>query len=210
MENYNNLKFKTYKINEKLLEIPMEDIKQEYDDIKYSNSPYLFKILYIAKYNKKTDEYICYLAPSKLSKLPIVKATIPLELIRTSKIIPGFNGKLSDTEQYIVNERKFRLINKINYGTYHNYIFGEYYILCYGYLVNKYKDDNAMTILPTGIQEFRLISKCKHKFKDRNYETSCFITNKIHKLYQVYNLPKMEELFEFKRLPEKFFVDKKS
>ena len=65
----------------------MEDIIQEYDDKKFAKKPYLFKILYIGKYNKKNDEYAVYLGPLQKSKLPIIKAFIPLEVIRYNKII---------------------------------------------------------------------------------------------------------------------------
>ena len=210
MENYNNLKFKTYKINEKVLNVPMKSIKQEYDDISFSNTPYLFKILYISKYIKKTNEFVCYLAPSILSKLPIVKATIPLEFPRTIKIIPGYSGDLTDNELYILNERKFRQINQINIRTFNKIRFFSVYILCYGYLVNRYKDDDIMTKEEEGIQEFRLLTKSKHKFKDRNYETTCYITDKEKKLFKVYKLPDNKDLFKFKELPDKFFLDKKS
>ena len=82
MENINKLSYLQYKINENTLNIPMEDIIQQYDDKQFAKKPYLFKILYIGKYNKKTNEYIVYLGPPKKSSLPIIKATIPLEKLQ--------------------------------------------------------------------------------------------------------------------------------
>lgn len=211
MENLNNLKFQTYKINDKSLYIPMEEIVQQYDDNKFAKSPYLFRIAYIAKYLKKTNEFICYLAPIKKSKLPIVKATIPLEIFRTKKLIPSYEeGQILDNhELFIINERKFRKIDEINEYCYYNRNYGRWYILCYGYLINQYKDDDAMTKKTEGLQQFKLISNCKLKFKDRNYETSCYVTNKLSKIFDVYDkLPKVKDLYEFKDLPDNFFPEK--
>ena len=212
MENYNNLKFKTFRINEKLLNIPMEDIRQEYDDSrKFAKSPYLFKIVYIAKYLKKTNEFICYLAPNEMSKLPIVKATIPLELIRTTKLIPSYNegDMLEDNERFIINERKFRLIDKLNEASFNNRLYSGYYVLCYGYLINEYKDDNAMTKIPEGIQQFKIFTRCNKTFRDKNYITSCYVTNKLSKIFEVSKIPRRKEFMEFKPLPKNFFVDRK-
>ena len=91
MENLNKLNYSQYKVNDKLLHIPMEDIKQEYDDKKFAKKPYLFKILYIGKYSSKTNEFIVYLGPPLKSKLPIIKATMPLEILRLSKLIPSYD-----------------------------------------------------------------------------------------------------------------------
>lgn len=211
MENLNKLSYTQYKINEKSLNIPMENIIQEYDDKKFANKPYLFKILYIGKYIKKTNEYIVYLGPNKQSKLPVIKATIPLEIIRTNKIIPSYDyiNDLEDNELFIVRERVFREISKINKDCFNNKKYGRYYILCYGYLINQYKDDNAMTTLPNGIQQFRLISKCPKKLRDRNYETTCYVSNKLNKILKIGKLPDNEILKEFKDLPSNFFIDKK-
>lgn len=208
MENLNKLSYTQYKINEKSIYIPIENIKQEYDDIKFSNKPYLFKILYISKYNKKNNEYIVYLGPLEKSSLPIIKATIPLEIIRTNKLIPNYDylRPLEDSELFIINERIFRKISDINYDCYRNR--SNYYILCYGYLINQYKDDDAMTKKTEGIQQFRLVSKCRRKIKDRNYETNCYVTNRIRKILEIMKLPNNITI-EFKELPEGFFVDKK-
>ena len=67
-----------------------------------------------------------------------------------------------------------------------------------------------MTKKTEGLQQFRLISGCPKKFKDRNFETDCYITNKLNKIFEIYpDLPNNEIFREFKELPEKFFVDKK-
>lgn len=212
MENYNNLKFKTFRINEKLLNIPMENIAQEYDDSKkFAKRPYLFKIMYIAKYIKKTNEFVCYLSPNDKSSLPIVKATIPLELIRTEKLIPSYNegDLLEDSEKFIINERKFRLIDKLNEASFNNRMYSSYYVLCYGYLINQYKDDDAMTKVTEGIQQFRIFTNCSKTFKDRNYVTSCYITNRMSKIFDVLKIPVSKDLMNFKSLPKNFFVDRK-
>ena len=47
MENLNKLSYTQYKINESTIEVPMEEIVQQYDDKKFATKPYLFKILYI-------------------------------------------------------------------------------------------------------------------------------------------------------------------
>lgn len=211
MENYNLLKFKTFRVNDKSIYIPMENIIQQYDDEKFSKCPYLFKILYISKYIKKTNEFICYLAPNKISNLPIVKATIPLEIIRTKKIIPSYiEGEILDDHQlFILNERKFRKIDEINEYCFNNRRYGRWYLICYGYLINSYKDDDIMTKKTEGIQQFKLITNCRKKFKDRNYETSCYVSNNLRKIFEIAKLPNRKELTEFKELPDNFFPDKK-
>ena len=212
MENLNKLSYTQFKVNEKLLYIPMNDIVQQYDDKRFATKPYLFKILYIGKYNKKLNEYTVYLGPLKKSKLPIVKASIPLEIIRTCKLIPNYDytRPLEENEMFIVNERIFRKINEINKYCFTNRKYGRYYILCYGYLINQYKDDNAMTKIEEGLQQFKLISDCPKKFKDRNYETDCYVTNKLNKIFEIYpKLPNTEDFRDFKELPDKFFMDKK-
>ena len=85
MENLNKLSYTQYRVNEKLIYVPMEEIVQQYDSKEFAKKPYLFKILYIGKYNKKTNEYTVYLGPPKKAKIPIVKASIPLEIIRTNR-----------------------------------------------------------------------------------------------------------------------------
>lgn len=210
MENLNKLSYTQYKINEKTIEIPMEDIIQEYDDKKFAKKPYLFKILYIGKYNKKNDEYSVYLGPLQKSKLPIIKALIPLEVIRYNKIIPKYDyvRPLEDNEKFIIRERIFRKISKINYNCFYKNR-DSYYILCYGYLINKYKDDNALTKETSGIQLFRLVSKSPKKIRDKNFETTCYVSNKLSKILELCNLPDKEDFKKFKELPEKFFIDKK-
>lgn len=211
MENLNKLSYTQYKINESTIEVPMEEIVQQYDDKKFATKPYLFKILYIGKYIKKTNEYIVYLGPLEKSKLPIIKATIPLEIIRTNKIIPGYdyNRPLEETELFILKERIFRKISNINEYCFNNRKYGRYYVLCYGYLINQYKDDDAMTKREKGVQQFRLVSNSPKKIRDRNYETTCYVSNKLNKILELYKLPNNENFKKFKELPEKFFVDKK-
>lgn len=211
MENLNKLTYTQYRINEDKIEIPMEDIIQEYDDKKFATKPYLFKILYIGKYLKKTNEYIVYLGPLEKSKLPIIKATIPLEIIRTSKLIPGYeyDRPLEETELFIIRERIFRKISEINEYCYDNRKYGRYYILCYGYLINQYKDDDAMTKREKGVQQFRLVSNSSKKIRDRNYETTCYVSNKLSKILEIMKLPYHEDFRKFKELPERFFIDKK-
>lgn len=211
MENLNKLSYTQYKINESIIEVPMEEIVQQYDDKKFATKPYLFKILYIGKYIKKTNEYTVYLGPLEKSKLPIIKATIPLEIIRTNKIIPGYDYSrpLEETELFILKERIFRKISDINEHCFDNRKYGRYYILCYGYLVNQYKDDDAMTKREKGVQQFRLVSNSPKKIRDRNYETTCYVSNKLSKILEIYKLPNTESFKKFKELPEKFFVDKK-
>ena len=212
MENLNKLSYTQYRVNEKLIYVPMEEIVQQYDSKEFAKRPYLFKILYIGKYNKKTNEYTVYLGPPKKAKIPIVKASIPLEIIRTNKLIPNYDytRPLEENEVFIVNERVFRKIDEINKYCFANKRYGRYYVLCYGYLINQHKDDDAMTKKTEGLQQFRLISGCPKKFKDRNFETDCYITNKLNKIFEIYpDLPNNEIFREFKELPEKFFVDKK-
>ncbi len=210
MKSLNSLDYLQFEINEKCLNIPMESIIQQYDDNKFAETPYLFKILYIGKYNKKLDTYTVFLGPPFKSKLPIIKASIPLEIIRTNKLIPNYkyDRPLTEQEHFIINERVFRKISEININCFKRKKTG-YYILCYGYLINSYKDDDAMTKKTEGIQQFKLITDCRKKFIDRNYETSCYITNKLFKIFYVYpKLPKVKELMEFKELPEGFFINK--
>lgn len=210
MKSLNSLSYLQFEINERCLNIPMEEIVQQYDDNKFATNPYLFKILYIGKYNKKLNMYTVFLGPPQMSRLPIVKATIPLEIIRTNKLIPSYNydRPLTEQELFIVNERVFRKISEINIDCFHKRKCG-YYILCYGYLVNSYKDDDAMTKKTEGIQQFKLITGCRKKFIDRKYETSCYITNKLFKIFDIYKkLPKVKELTSFKELPDEFFIEK--
>lgn len=211
MENLNKLSYIQYKINEKTLNIPMDNIRQEYNDIQFSKKPYLFKILYIGKYIKKTNEYTVYLGPLKKSSLPIIKATIPLEIIRTNKLIPNYDysRELTDNELFIIRERIFRKINSINEACFKNKNYNRYYILCYGYMINQYKDDNAMTTLTEGIQQFRLVTKSYKKIRDKNFETNCYVSNNLSKILSILKLPNIEDYRKFKELPDKFFIDKR-
>ena len=206
MENLNKLSFQTYKINEKKLYIPMEEIKQEFDIPQFSK-PYLFKVLYIAKH-LKDGNYIIYLGPEKESKLPIVKATIPFEYLRHKKLIPNYNydRPLEPREIFIINERMYREITKINLVCRGRNKYRGCYVLVFGYLVNKYKDDDALTKVEYGIQEFRKSSKAKKNFKERGYQSSCFVAKDWNKVKKVLNIE--NERPEFKELPEGFFVDK--
>lgn len=205
MENVNRLSFTTYKINETTLNIPMEEIRQEFDTSKYSRK-YLFKVLYVAK-QLKDGNYIVYLGPLAGTNIPIVKATIPFEIIRTDKIIPNYNydRPLDKQERYIVDERVYRSIDRIN--TWAHSRFGcKCYVLVYGYFVNSYKDTNALTTLKEGIQEFHISTQSTGSFNiTKSKTTTCLVTNKWNKICSA--LQKDYPLPEFKKLPEGFFVE---
>lgn len=205
MENLNKLTFTTYKYNESVLDIPMEDIKQEFDTYKYSKK-YLFKVLYVAKH-LKDGNYIVFLGPIEGSNLPIVKATIPFEIIRTDKIIPNYayDRELDKQEKYIVDERIYRSIDRINKWAHSRYGCN-CYVLIYGYLVNSYKDANALTTLKKGVQEFHISTKPSGSFDVTSTKTTtCLVTNRWDKicsaLHNKYPKP------EFKKLPKDFFVE---
>ena len=66
-----------------------------------------------------------------------------------------------------------------------------------------------MTKREKGVQQFRLVSNSPKKIRDRNYETTCYVSNKLSKILEIYKLPNTENFKKFKELPEKFFVDKK-
>lgn len=205
MENINKLSFKTYKINESVLNIPMEDIKQEFDTYKYSKK-YLFNVCYIAKH-LKDDNYIVYLAPLEGSNLPIVKATIPFEIIRTDKIIPNYNydRELDKQEKYIINERVYRSIDRLNRNA-HSIYGCKCYVLVYGYLVNTYKDNNALTKIKEGIQEFHISENASGYLNITSTKTTtCFVTTKWNKICKV--LDKEYKVPSFKKLPKNFFVE---
>lgn len=210
MENLNKLSFKTYKINEKSIYINVQDIPQQYDSLEYSKL-YLFKVVYIAKY-QKDDTFIMYLSPLESSNLPIVKAYLPFEYIRVNKLIPNYDyiRELTDNEQFIIKERLFRKISYINMlsRTKARY---DCYILVNGYISNKYKDDNAMTTIEKGIAEFHPITKPKKLLRDRGYTTNCYVSDKwkkINKVLNTYNNVKTEfEEPKFKPIPDNFFVD---
>lgn len=209
MENLNKLTFRTYKVDESKLYIPMEEIKQEFDLAKYSQR-YLFKILYIAKHLKdERNYYTVYLGPVLNSDLPIVKATIPLEFIMTDKILPNYqyDRPLNKQEKFIVNEKIYRVIDKLNYGLHKGYNSStySYYVLVYGYMVNTYKNNNALTTLKDGIQEFSISEKASGVIQLRGKTTTCFITNKWEKICNA--LQRDEDKPEFKTLPKNFFLE---
>ena len=209
MENLNKLTFRTYKVDESKLYIPMEDIKQEFDLTKYSKK-YLFKILYIAKHLKdERNYYVVYLGSIENSNIPIVKATIPLEFIRTDKILPDYeyDRPLNKQEKFIVNEKIYRIIDKLNYGLHKGYTFGKYnyYVLIYGYMVNAYKNDNALTTIKEGIQEFSISEKASGVIQLRGKTTTCFITNDWEKICNA--LQKEVKIPKFKELPKDFFLE---
>ena len=209
MENLNKLTFRTYKVDESKLYIPMEEIKQEFDLSKYSKK-YLFKILYIAKHLKDDrNYYTVYLGAEEDSDIPIVKATIPLEFIMTDKILPNYqyDRPLDKQERFIVNERIYRIIDKLNYGLHKGYKFDKYsyYVLIYGYMVNSYKNDNALTTIKEGIQEFSISEKPSGVIQLRGKTTTCFVTNKWEKICNA--LQKEINKPNFKELPKDFFLE---
>ena len=217
MENLNKLSFKTYKINEQSLFIPMEDIKQEFD-IKENIKLYLFKIVYVHKYKSKTGDFICYLS-SPVAGSPIIKAEIPLELMYIHKIIGGYDYErpLEDNEKFIIKERMFRLVDKLNRGY-------SFYLVCYGYMVNTYKNDDANTKVKKGVQQFKFTESFNKKIYDRKYGSYYIYTNNLNKALKLYiraKSPKkltdlqLEDVvlgirknIKFNKIPEKFFIDK--
>lgn len=222
MENLNKITFKNFKINESTLFIPMESIKQQFDineDIKL----YLFKVLYIHKYHSKTDTFTCYLSPIDSLDIPIVKADIPLELLYIHKFIGGYDYKrpLAEDEQLVIKERMYRSITNINMGYAHSYL------LCYGYLINRYKNDDANTKITEGIQEFSFTENYRNKLKDGSYESYFLFNFKLRNIVKLMlintkpslankrNKEKLEiginnilKVIKFKKLPDKFFEDK--
>lgn len=224
MENLNKLSFYNRKINEQAIHIPMGNIRQEFD-VNESIRPYLFRVVYVHKYHSPTDTFIVYLAPMEQTDLPIIKAQLPLDLLYTHKIIGSYNydRPLDEKEAYIVKDKIFRLVTKINNGA-------RYYLLCYGYLVNRYKNDDANTKKETGVQEFNFTEIGKQKFADgANYESYHLYHKNLIRLYKIMikcrsremnipsniskeNLTKLAENFacstKFKKLPKEFFVDK--
>lgn len=207
MANLNKLSFTTYEIDDTCLNIPMEDIKQEFDTNDFSKQ-YLFKIAYISKH-LKDGNYIVYLSPMKGNSkgIPIVKATIPLELIRTNKLLPlyEYNRELTQEEKYVVNERTYRLINDINKRCRYRTRFKEHYVLVYGYMVNKYKNDNALTKIKSGIQEFHVSTEGFKYIRFKNYETKCLVTNKWSDICKALGKENMVKP-QFEEVPEEFFI----
>ena len=204
MENLNKLTFNTYNYNESVLNIPMEEIRQEFDTYTYTKL-YLFKVLYVAK-QLKSGEYIVYLGPLEKSNLPIIKATIPFELIRTDRIIPNYayDRELDKQERYIVDERVYKKINILNRKAHRGY--SDCFVLAYGYLVNSYKDNNALTTLKEGIQEFHVSTLSDgHINITSTKTTNCLVTNKWEKICSA--LRKEYDLPKFKELPKGFFIE---
>lgn len=204
MENINKLTFITYKYNESVLNIPMDEIKQEFDSYTYTKK-YLFKVLYVAK-QLKDGNYIIFLGPLENSNLPIIKATIPFEIIRTDKIIPNYayDRELEKQERYIVDERVYKRINILNRKAHRGY--SNCYVLAYGYLVNSYKDNDALTTLKEGIQEFRISTISDGYFSITSTKsTNCLVTNRWEKICSA--LQKEYPLPKFKKLPDGFFVE---
>ena len=205
MENLNRLVFTTYKIDESLLNIPMGDIKQEYD-LREHSKKYLFKILYIDKHLKDRN-YVVYLAPPENSKLPILKGIIPLEVIRTDKIIPNYtyDRELEKQEAFIVDERVYRTIDKINKQARRGY--HRYYLLIYGYLFNSYKEKDALTKITEGLQEIRLSTQANGYFNiTKTKTTTCLTTDRWDKICSALKINYIEPP-KFKRLPKGFFVE---
>lgn len=201
MENINKLTFRTYKVNEDTIQIPMEDIIHEYNTHEYSK-PYLFKILYIDK-QLRDGNYIVYLGPVVDSKLPIVKATIPLEIIPTKKILPyKEEAGIDASEKYIVNERNYREIDKINknIGRKSN----GYYLLIYGYLYNSIKNDNILTTKKYGVQELGVIPNDINVFRYKNNRERMVISNKWVNITKYFKKPIEKPIFKY--LPDNFFV----
>lgn len=205
MENLNKLSFTTYKYDDSKLNIPMEDIKQEFDTYKYSKK-YLFNVLYVAKH-LKDGNYVVYLGPLENSNLPIVRATIPFEIIRTDKIIPNYayDRELDKQEKYIVDERVYRSISRLNKWAHSRYGC-KCYVLVYGYFVNSYKDANALTTLKEGVQDFHISTKPSGCFNVTSTKTTtCLVTTKWNKICSA--LQKDYPLPKFKKLPKEFFVE---
>ena len=221
MENLNKLSFHNYKINEQAIFVPMKDIKQEFD-IQKNIKLYLFKVSYVHKYHSKTNTFTVYLSPLENTKLPIIKAQIPLELLYTHKIIGNYDysRKLEDNEIYIIKERIFRLVNDINLKK------KKYYLLCYGYFINKYKNDNANTKIEKGIQEFSFTEIGNKKIKDRGFETYYLYHKNLTRIFKILLLNKkplyykdkekledkaneMAHKAKFKEIPKEFFIENK-
>lgn len=205
MENLNKLSFTTYKYNDSVLEIPMEDIKQEFDTYQ-SSKMYLFNVAYVAKH-LKDGNYLVYLAPPEGVKLPIVRATIPFEIIRTDRILPNYayDRELDKQEKYIVDERVYRSISRLNVWA-HGRRGCECYVLVYGYLVNSYKDANALTTLKKGVQDFHISTKPRGCFDVTTTKTTiCLVTNRWDKICSA--LHKQYPIPQFKKLPKEFFEE---
>ncbi len=205
MENLNKLTFTTYKYDDSVLNVPMEEIKQEFDTHGFSRK-YLFNVLYVAKH-LKDGNYVVYLGPPEQSKLPIVRATIPFEIIRTDKIIPNYayDRDLDKQERYIVDERIYRIISKLNKIS-HSRRCCNCYVLVYGYLVNTYKDANALTTIKEGIQDFHISTKSGGCFNITSTKTTtCLVTDKWGKICGA--LQKTYPKAKFKKLPSDFFIE---
>lgn len=216
MENPNKLSFTRKNINEDSIKLNMEDIRQEYDTKEYV-SQYLFKIQYVHKYFPKTNSYQCYLSPLINNDLPICKANIPLNLQHIHKTISNYNYDrlLEDNEIYIIKEKNFRMVDQLNNGK-------SFYCLVIGYMINKYKDDDANTKIKKGIQEFGITENSIIKLKDGNYESFIICSHNLVKLLKIkikskyQNIPRdtlnyyakiLAKEAKFKQLPKNFFKE---
>ena len=176
-----------------------------------SDSPkkYLFKVLYVEK-QLKNGEYIVYLGPIAKTNIPILRATIPFEIIRTDKIIPNYtyDRELTKQERYTVDERVYRRIDLINKKA-HRKMTSDCFVLIYGYFVNTYKDVNALTKIERGIQDFHISTQGSGCFNVTSIKTTkCFVTNKWDKVCKLlFKDDKVVNEPEFKKLPIGFFKD---
>lgn len=212
MKNLNKLSFTTYKINESCINVPIENIIQEYD---YSNNIklYLFRLEYIHKYKSSDNLYTCYM--SCMFPNILVKAIIPLELIYIHKIIGGYtyDRPLEDNEKFIIKEKMFKLVDKINTKQL------RYYLVCYGYFMNIYKDKDANTKVKSGIQYFNITENYHKKLNDRKYFSYFIYTKNLDKALAIYlsnkKIKKLEldkirakikKEYKFKSLPDEFFI----
>ena len=216
MENPNKLSFTKRNINEDSIKIDMENIRQEYDTKEFVTS-YLFKISYVHKYFPKTNSYQCYLSPLLNNDLPICKANIPLNLQHIHKTISNYeyDRLLEDNEIYIIKEKNFRMIDQLNHGK-------SFYCLALGYMINKYKDDDANTKITKGIQNFGITESSLYKFKDGKYESYIICSHNLIKLLKIKiktmytNVPRetlnlyaktLAKKAKFKSLPNNFFKE---
>lgn len=218
MENLNKLSFTNFKIDESKINIPMEDIKMEYDrkeDIKL----YMFRVLYIHRYNQHTQEYTVYLGTVDGNKTKVIKAVMPLPLRLTHRVLPEYryDRPIEGEEDYILKERIFREIDNVN--KYHR----GYYMLVYGYMKNVYKEQDAFTHLTEGVQEFRIGENTKQYIKNYNlqnpknkrdintYQSLCFCHRNFDMIIKMIRKIKKNENFyidrpKFNKLPDGFFI----
>ena len=210
MENLNKLSFYKEKVNEESIYLPMDKIVQEFDTKEFIK-PYLLRVLFISKYSSKNNTITCYLAPKKDSDLPIMKAELPFDLISFDRLTS--NTSYTDEDIYLIKEKIFSLITKINLGK-------RYYLLCFGYLVNTYKDIDANTRKVEGYQSFSISSNTTKKLKitSSNYQVYYF-NSSLTKLISIYfktlnkkvssdDIKKYANSIEFKKFPANFLIRK--